>query len=81
MSSYANDASVLRAVVNTSRVSVDGITRLVREGRLSKEDLLEELRILALALSPRTVESMKQMPMPAPVDNGARLGPPAIVEM
>jgi hypothetical protein len=66
MSSYAGDASVLRAVVNISRVSVDGITRLVREGRLCKEDLLEELRILALALSPQTIENMKQMPMSAP---------------
>ena len=75
MSVYPDNASVLEAVVNVSRVSVDSITRLVREDRLTKEGLLEELRILSLALSPQTSEKMKCMRIPTS-DSGARLASP-----
>ena len=75
MSVYPNNASVLEAVVNVSRVSVESITRLIREDQLSKEELLEELRILALALSPETSEKMKCMRIPTS-DSGARLASP-----
>jgi hypothetical protein len=66
MSSYPDDASVLWAVLNVSRVSVDGIARLVSEDRLSKPELEEELRLLAKALSPSTIQQMKRLPMPTP---------------
>jgi hypothetical protein len=81
MSSYPDEASVLRAVVNVSRVSVDGIARMVSEDRLSKAELLEELRILALALSPQMAERMTRMPMPAPMQDRALPLSPAIDEM